>query len=103
MGGAGGYAIGHAAAGSDPAGAAGLAGAPGEYGHHRVPFGADGGLPGDRDGDGSVGDGSVGDGSVGDGSVGDGSVRNGTLGDGSVGRGRVGGTAPDAGAAGTST
>ena len=57
VGGAGGYAIGHAAAGSDPAGAAGLAGAPGEYGHHRGPFGADGGVPGDRDGDGSVGDG----------------------------------------------
>ena len=49
--GPGGYAIGHAAAGSDPAGAAGLAGAPGEYGHHRGPFGADGGAPGDRDGD----------------------------------------------------
>ena len=95
VGGAGGYAIGHAAAGSDPAGAAGLAGAPGEYGHHRGPFGADGGLPGDRDGDGSAGDGSVGNGSVGDGSV---------------GRDRVGDTAPDAGgstgtgtAAGTST
>jgi hypothetical protein len=59
VGGAGGYAIGNAAAGSDPAGAAGLAGAPGEYGHHRGQFGADGGVPGDRDGDGSVGDGSV--------------------------------------------
>ena len=58
MGGAGGYAIGHAAAGSDPAGAAGLAGAPGEYGHHRGQFGADGGFPGDRDGDGSTGTGT---------------------------------------------
>ena len=80
VGGAGGYAIGHAAAGSDPAGTAGLAGAPGEYGHHRGPLGADGGFAGDRDGDGSVGDGSVGDGSA----------------------GRVGGTAPDgAGSTGT--
>ena len=55
VGGAGGYAIGHAAAGSDPAGTAGLTGAPGEYGHHHGPFGADGGVPGDRDGDGSAG------------------------------------------------
>jgi hypothetical protein len=60
VGGAGGYAMGHAAAGSDPAGAAGLAGAPGEYGHHRGQFGADGGVVGDRDGDGSTGDGSTG-------------------------------------------
>jgi hypothetical protein len=82
VGGAGGYAIGHAAAGSAPAGAAGLAGAPGEYGHHRGQFGADGGVPGDRDGGGSAGNDSVGDG---------------TSGDGSVGRGRVGGTAPDGG------
>ena len=65
VGGAGGYVIGHAAAASDPAGSAGLAGAPGEYGHHRGPLGADGGFAGDRDGDGSAGDGSVGDGSVG--------------------------------------
>ncbi len=83
VGGAGGYAIGHAAAGSAPAGAAGLAGAPGEYGHHRGPFGADGGAPGDRNGDGSAADGSVGDGSV--------------------GRGQVGGTAPDAGGSTGST
>ena len=72
VGGAGGYAIGHAAAGSDPAGAAGLAGAPGEYGHHRGQFGADGGVTGDRDGDGSTGDGAT-------------------------GRGRVGGVTPDGG------
>lgn len=60
VGGAGGYAIGHAAAGSDAAGAAGLAGAPGEYGHHRGQFGADSGFPGDQDSDGSVGHGRVG-------------------------------------------
>ena len=66
LGGVGGYAIGRAADGPPT----GLAGATGEYGHHRGPSDADGGLRGDRDGDGSVGDGPAGDGPVGDGSAG---------------------------------
>jgi hypothetical protein len=63
LGGVGGYAIGRTADGPPT----GLAGATGEYGHHRGPSDADGGLRGDRDGDGAVGDGSVGDGSAGTG------------------------------------
>ena len=63
LGGVGGYAIGRVADGPPT----GLAGATGEYGHHRGPSDADGGLRGDRDGDGAVGDGSVGDGSAGTG------------------------------------
>ena len=55
LGGVGGYAIGRAADGPPT----GLAGATGEYGHHRGPSDADGGVRGDRDGDGTVGDGSA--------------------------------------------
>ena len=61
LGGVGGYAIGRVADGPPT----GLAGATGEYGHHRGPSDADGGVRGDRDGDGAVGDGSASDDSAG--------------------------------------
>jgi hypothetical protein len=75
LGGVGGYAIGRTAAPDGPP--AGLAGATGEYGHHRGPSGTDGGF-GDRDGDGPVGDGSVDDGSAGTAPGGTGSSGTGT-------------------------
>ena len=62
VGGAGGYAIGHASA-TVPVGAAGLAGSAGGFGHHR-PSGADGGAPRGRGGDGQAGDGSTGGGTA---------------------------------------
>jgi hypothetical protein len=83
LGGVGGYAIGRAADGPPT----GIAGATGEYGHHRGPSDADGGLRGDRDGDGPVGDGPVGDGPAGDGPVGDGSAGTAPGGVGSSGTG----------------
>ena len=73
-GGVGGYASGRAADGPPT----GLAGATGEYGHHRGPSDADGGVRGDRDGDGTVGDGSVGTAPGGTGSSGTGTGSTGT-------------------------
>jgi len=87
LGGVGGYAIGRVADGPPT----GLAGATGEYGHHRGPSDADGGgLRGDRDGDGAVGDGSASDGSASDGSAG-------------TAPGGTGSSGTDTGSTGTST
>jgi len=74
LGGVGGYAVGRAADGPPT----GLAGATGEYGHHRGPSDADGGFRGDRVGDGTVGDGSAGTAPGGTGSSGTGTGSTGT-------------------------